>query len=116
MSDEPITTKSGLQYLDLEEGEGAVAVAGRTVTVHYTGTLRGGKKFDSSLDRDEPFAFELGAGRVIKGWDEGVAGMRIGGKRKLIIPPELGYGSRGAGGVIPPGATLFFEVELLGVE
>lgn len=116
MSDEPITTKSGLQYLDMEEGQGAVAVAGRTVTVHYTGTLRGGKKFDSSLDRDEPFTFELGAGRVIKGWDEGVAGMRIGGKRKLIIPPELGYGSRGAGSVIPPGATLFFEVELLGVE
>lgn len=116
MSDEPITTKSGLQYLDMEEGQGAVAVAGRTVTVHYTGTLRGGKKFDSSLDRDEPFTFELGAGRVIKGWDEGVAGMRIGGKRKLIIPPELGYGSRGAGSVIPPGATLFFDVELLGVE
>ncbi len=116
MSDEPITTKSGLQYLDMEEGQGAVAVAGRTVTVHYTGTLRGGKKFDSSFDRDEPFTFELGAGRVIKGWDEGVAGMRIGGKRKLIIPPELGYGSRGAGSVIPPGATLFFEVELLGVE
>ena len=116
MSDEPITTKSGLQYLEVEEGQGAVAVAGRTVTVHYTGTLRGGKKFDSSLDRDEPFSFELGAGHVIKGWDEGVAGMRIGGKRKLIIPPELGYGSRGAGGVIPPGATLFFEVELLKVD
>ena len=116
MSDEPITTKSGLQYLDVEEGQGAVAAAGRTVTVHYTGTLRGGKKFDSSLDRDEPFTFELGAGRVIKGWDEGVAGMRIGGRRRLIIPPELGYGSRGAGGVIPPGATLFFEVELLKVD
>ena len=116
MSDEPITTKSGLQYLDMEEGQGAVAVAGRTVTVHYTGTLRGGKKFDSSLDRDEPFTFELGAGRVIKGWDEGVAGMRIGGKRKLIIPPELGYGSRGAGGVIPPNATLVFEVELVAIR
>jgi peptidylprolyl isomerase len=116
MSDEPITTKSGLQYLDVEEGQGAVAVTGKSVTVHYTGTLRGGKKFDSSLDRDEPFTFRLGVGQVIRGWDEGVAGMRIGGKRKLIIPPELGYGSRGAGNVIPPGATLFFEVELLGVE
>ena len=116
MSDEPVITKSGLQYLDVEVGQGAVAAAGKTVTVHYTGTLRGGKKFDSSLDRDEPFTFKLGAGHVIQGWDEGVAGMRIGGKRRLIIPPELGYGSRGAGGVIPPGATLFFEVELLGVE
>jgi len=116
MSDEPITTKSGLQYLDVETGQGAVAAAGKMVTVHYTGTLRGGKKFDSSVDRDEPFTFHLGVGQVIKGWDEGVAGMRIGGKRKLIIPPELGYGSRGAGSVIPPGATLFFEVELLGVE
>jgi FKBP-type peptidyl-prolyl cis-trans isomerase len=116
MSDEPIITKSGLQYFDVETGQGAVATAGKTVTVHYTGTLRGGKKFDSSVDRDEPFAFNLGVGQVIKGWDEGVAGMRIGGKRKLIIPPELGYGTRGAGSVIPPGATLFFEVELLGVE
>lgn len=116
MSDEPITTKSGLQYLDVEVGQGAAAVAGREVTVHYTGTLRGGRKFDSSVDRDEPFTFKLGAGHVIKGWDEGVAGMRIGGKRKLIIPPELGYGSRGAGSVIPPGATLFFEVELLKVD
>ncbi len=113
---EPVTLKSGLVYVDVEEGGGAQAVAGRTVTVHYTGTLRGGKKFDSSLDRDEPFSFELGAGHVIKGWDEGVAGMRIGGKRKLVIPPELGYGSRGAGSVIPPGATLFFEVELLSVD
>ncbi|OGR76064.1 MAG: peptidylprolyl isomerase [Elusimicrobia bacterium GWC2_64_44] len=116
MSDEPIITKSGLQYFDVEEGQGAVAAAGKMVTVHYTGTLRGGKKFDSSVDRDEPFTFHLGVGQVIKGWDEGVAGMRIGGKRKLIIPPELGYGTRGAGSVIPPGATLFFEVELLGVE
>ncbi len=113
---EPVTTKSGLQYLDVEVGQGAVAAAGKTVTVHYTGTFPDGKKFDSSVDRNEPFAFELGAGHVIKGWDEGVAGMRIGGRRRLIIPPELGYGSRGAGGVIPPGATLFFEVELLGVE
>ncbi|MBI5744152.1 MAG: FKBP-type peptidyl-prolyl cis-trans isomerase [Elusimicrobia bacterium] len=113
---EGITTKSGLQYLDVVEGQGAVAVAGKEVTVHYTGTFPDGKKFDSSVDRDEPFSFPLGAGRVIKGWDEGVAGMRIGGKRKLIIPPELAYGKRGAGSVIPPDATLFFEVELLGVE
>ena len=113
---EPITTRSGLQYIDVEVGRGAPAVAGKQVTVHYTGTLRGNKKFDSSVDRDEPFTFELGVGQVIKGWDEGVAGMRIGGKRRLIIPPELGYGTRGAGSVIPPGATLFFEVGLLGVD
>lgn len=113
---EGITTKSGLKYIDVVEGQGAAAVAGKEVTVHYTGTFPDGKKFDSSVDRDEPFSFELGAGRVIKGWDEGVAGMRIGGKRRLIIPPELAYGKRGAGSVIPPDATLFFEVELLGVE
>ena len=113
---EEITLKSGLKYMDIEVGEGPAAVSGKQVTVHYTGTFPDGKKFDSSVDRNEPFTFELGAGRVIKGWDEGVAGMRIGGKRKLIIPPELGYGRRGAGSVIPPNAVLHFEVELLGVE
>lgn len=113
---EEITLKSGLKYIDIEEGEGPAAVSGREVTVHYTGTFPNGKKFDSSVDRDEPFTFQLGAGHVIKGWDEGVAGMRIGGKRKLIIPPELGYGKAGAGGVIPPNAVLHFEVELLKVD
>ena len=116
MPQEEITLKSGLKYIDLEVGEGPAAVSGKEVTVHYTGTFPDGKKFDSSVDRDEPFAFKLGAGRVIKGWDEGVSGMRIGGKRKLIIPSELGYGKRGAGGVIPPDAILHFVVELLGVE
>jgi len=116
MPNEEIVLKSGLKYIDLEVGEGPAAVSGKEVTVHYTGTFPDGKKFDSSVDRDEPFAFKLGAGRVIKGWDEGVAGMRIGGKRKLIIPSELGYGKRGAGGVIPPDAILHFVVELLGVE
>jgi FKBP-type peptidyl-prolyl cis-trans isomerase len=100
----------------MAEGAGAAAVSGKTVTVHYTGTFPDGKKFDSSVDRKEPFIFVLGAGHVIKGWDEGVAGMKIGGKRKLVIPPELGYGQRGAGSVIPPGAVLHFVVELLGVE
>ena len=113
---EEITLKSGLKYIDVEVGEGPAAVSGKEVTVHYTGTFPDGRKFDSSVDRNEPFAFKLGAGRVIKGWDEGVAGMRIGGKRKLFIPPSLGYGKRGAGGVIPPDADLCFEVELLGVE
>lgn len=113
---EEITLKSGLKYKDLEEGGGSAAVSGRNVKVHYTGTLANGKKFDSSRDRDEPFEFKLGAGMVIKGWDEGVAGMRIGGRRLLVIPPDLGYGQRGAGKVIPPGATLYFEVELLGVD
>ncbi|MGZ5226727.1 MAG: FKBP-type peptidyl-prolyl cis-trans isomerase, partial [Burkholderiales bacterium] len=97
-------------------GDGAVATAGKTVSVHYTGWLTDGKKFDSSKDRGQPFEFPLGGGRVIKGWDEGVEGMKVGGTRKLTIPPELGYGSRGAGGVIPPGATLVFEVELLKVR
>ena len=106
-------TDSGLKYDDLQEGEGAVAAAGQRVSVHYTGWLTDGRKFDSSLDRDAPFAFSLGAGQVIRGWDEGVQGMRVGGKRKLTIPPQLGYGARGAGGVIPPNATLVFEVELL---
>ena len=113
---EEITLKSGLKYIDVEVGEGSAAVSGKEVTVHYTGTFPNGKKFDSSVDRDEPFTFQLGAGRVIKGWDEGVAGMRIGGKRKLIIPSELAYGKRGAGSVIPPDAILHFDVELLGVE
>jgi FKBP-type peptidyl-prolyl cis-trans isomerase FkpA len=111
-----ITTDSGLQYEDLTEGTGAEAKKGDSVEVHYTGWLTSGKKFDSSLDRGQPFAFSLGAGRVIKGWDEGVAGMKVGGKRKLHIPAALGYGARGAGGVIPPNADLVFEVELLGVR
>src|SRR4051812_12707119 len=100
------TTKSGLQYWDLAKGKGAVAKAGDQVKVHYTGWLTAGKKFASSLDRGEPFAFKLGAGMVIKGWDEGVAGMKVGGKRQLKIPPDLGYGAAGAGPVIPPNATL----------
>ena len=101
---------------DLVVGNGDTATAGQTVSVHYTGWLTDGKKFDSSVDRNDPFEFRLGAGQVIPGWDQGVAGMQIGGKRKLTIPPELGYGSRGAGGVIPPNATLVFEVELLGLR
>lgn len=113
------TTPSGLQYEDVTVGEGTVATAGRYVQVHYTGWLydngTAGAKFDSSKDRGEPFAFPLGAGHVIKGWDEGVQGMAVGGVRRLVIPASLGYGSRGAGGVIPPNATLLFEVELLGV-
>jgi FKBP-type peptidyl-prolyl cis-trans isomerase len=106
----------GLEYWDIKVGTGAVATAGQTVKVHYTGWLTNGKKFDSSVDRGEPFTFDLGGGHVIKGWDEGVAGMKVGGKRQLRIPPELGYGDRGAGGVIPPNATLIFDVELLGVR
>jgi FKBP-type peptidyl-prolyl cis-trans isomerase len=111
-----VTMPSGLKYTDQVAGTGDVAVAGKTVSVHYTGWLENGKKFDSSVDRGQPFSFPLGAGRVIKGWDEGVQGMKVGGKRKLTIPSELGYGSRGAGGVIPPNATLIFDVELLGVR
>ena len=109
------TTASGLTIEDVTVGTGAVAAAGQKVKVHYTGWLTNGTKFDSSKDRGDPFEFPLGAGRVIKGWDEGVQGMKIGGTRKLTIPPALGYGARGAGGVIPPNATLVFEVELLGV-
>jgi len=109
-------TASGLKYIDQAVGAGDVAVAGKTVSVHYTGWLENGKKFDSSVDRGQPFSFPLGAGRVIKGWDEGVQGMKVGGKRKLTIPSDLGYGSRGAGGVIPPNATLIFDVELLAVR
>ena len=111
-----IKTDSGLQYVELKEGDGEKAKKGDTVEVHYTGWLKDGKKFDSSLDRKEPFSFELGAGKVIKGWDEGVAGMKVGGKRTLLIPPGLGYGARGAGGVVPPNATLLFEVELLDIK
>jgi FKBP-type peptidyl-prolyl cis-trans isomerase len=110
------TTASGLKYEDVNVGTGETATAGRTVSVHYTGWLTDGKKFDSSKDRGKPFEFPLGGGRVIKGWDEGVQGMKVGGVRKLTIPASLGYGSRGAGGVIPPDATLVFEVELLGVR
>ena len=111
-----ITTDSGLQYEDLAEGTGQAAKAGDSVHVHYTGWLTDGTKFDSSVDRGSPFSFRLGAGKVIKGWDEGVAGMKVGGKRKLVIPAALGYGSRGAAGVIPPHAELTFEVELLGMR
>jgi FKBP-type peptidyl-prolyl cis-trans isomerase len=111
-----ITTKSGLKYVELKEGTGDEAKSGQMVEVHYTGWLKDGTKFDSSKDRNQTFKFPLGAGRVIKGWDEGVEGMKVGGKRKLIIPPELGYGKRGAPGVIPPDAELTFEVELLGVK
>ena len=108
-----VTTDSGLQYVDITEGTGAMPQAGQRVTVHYTGTLEDGTKFDSSRDRGRPFTFQIGVGQVIKGWDEGVSTMRVGGQRKLAIPAELGYGSRGAGGVIPPNATLIFDVELL---
>jgi len=111
----PKTTASGLQYWDIKVGTGATAAAGKMVKVHYTGWLTNGKKFDSSIDRGQPFAFSLGAGQVIKGWDEGVAGMKVGGKRQLRIPPELGYGARGAGNAIPPNSTLIFDVELLDV-
>lgn len=110
------TTQSGLQYEELQEGTGASPQAGQMVSVHYTGWLTDGSKFDSSVDRGQPFEFCIGQGQVIRGWDEGVMSMKIGGKRKLTIPPELGYGARGAGGVIPPNATLIFEVELLGVS
>ena len=116
-TDEKVTTTpSGLKYVDLVPGSGPSPKTGQTVKVHYTGWLTDGKKFDSSVDRGQPFEFQIGIGQVIKGWDEGVSTMKIGGKRKLIIPPQLGYGSRGAGNSIPPDSTLLFDVELLGVN
>jgi FKBP-type peptidyl-prolyl cis-trans isomerase len=111
-----VTTKSGLQYKEIKVGTGATPTQGQTVTVHYTGTLEDGSKFDSSRDRNSPFSFKLGVGQVIKGWDEGLSTMKVGGRRQLIIPPELGYGARGAGGVIPPNAVLIFDVELLKIS
>ncbi|MEB3179524.1 MAG: FKBP-type peptidyl-prolyl cis-trans isomerase [Nostocaceae cyanobacterium] len=114
--DNVVTTPSGLKYIDIEEGDGATPQTGQTVTVHYIGTLKDGTEFDSSVGRNRPFSFKIGTGQVIKGWDEGLSTMKIGGKRQLIIPPELGYGSRGAGGVIPPNATLVFDVELLKIQ
>ncbi|MBE7513999.1 MAG: FKBP-type peptidyl-prolyl cis-trans isomerase [Anaerolineales bacterium] len=111
-----ITTVSGLRYVDLVEGTGAMPQSGQTIVVHYTGTLENGTKFDSSKDRKEPFSFRIGVGQVIKGWDEGVMSMKVGGKRQLTIPAALGYGARGAGGVIPPNATLIFEVELIAIK
>jgi peptidylprolyl isomerase len=116
MDEQVIQTASGLGYVEIVEGTGAWPKTGDTVSVHYTGWLKSGTKFDSSHDRGQPLEFPIGRGRVIKGWDEGVGTMKVGGKRKLIIPAHLGYGESGAGGVIPPGATLIFEVELMGVK
>jgi peptidylprolyl isomerase len=115
-NEKEITTASGLKYVELTEGTGATPTNGQTVSVHYTGTLEDGKKFDSSRDRNQPFEFQIGKGQVIKGWDEGLSTMKVGSRRKLIIPAELGYGDRGAGGVIPPKATLIFDVELLQIK
>ncbi len=115
-SSEAVTTASGLSYTDMVKGTGAAPTSGKNVTVHYTGVLENGTKFDSSVDRGQPFVFRIGAGEVIPGWDEGVISMKVGGKRKLVIRPNLAYGSAGAGGVVPPNATLIFEVELLDVE
>lgn len=115
MADE-VTTASGLKYTDEVVGSGDAPSKGKSVTVHYTGKLTNGKKFDSSVDRGQPFSFTIGVGQVIQGWDEGVMSMKVGGKRTLVIPPDLGYGSRGAGGAIPPNAELVFDVELLGVS
>ena len=115
-SDEIVETASGLGYVDMVEGTGASPKTRDAVSVHYTGWLKSGQKFDSSVDRGQPLVFPIGKGHVIKGWDEGVGTMRVGGKRKLVIPAHLGYGDRGAGGVIPPGATLIFEVELLAIN
>ncbi len=112
----PVTTASGLKFWVLKEGAGAAPTTGQTVSVHYTGWLKDGSKFDSSVDRGDPLAFAIGIGKVIPGWDEGVGTMKIGEKRQLEIPPQLGYGDKGAGGVIPPGATLVFDVELMGIE
>jgi peptidylprolyl isomerase len=111
-----VTTASGLKYVELAEGAGETPAKGQTVSVHYTGTLENGQKFDSSRDRNSAFEFQIGEGQVIKGWDEGLSTMKVGGRRKLIIPADLGYGARGAGGVIPPNATLIFDVELLKIK
>ena len=115
-ADKVIKTESGLQYVELKKGEGSAAKEGDVVEVHYTGSLKDGKVFDSTLDRNQPFTFDLGTGKVIKGFDEGIAGMKVGGKRKLIIPAKLAYGERGAGNLVPPNAELTFEVELLKIN
>lgn len=116
VSGKPVTTSSGLEYWEIKKGTGALAQKGKNVSVHYTGWLTDGKEFDSSRDSGEPISFQLGTGQVIKGWDEGIAGMKVGGKRQLRIPPALGYGQRGFGSSIPPNSTLVFDVELMGVK